>query len=275
MSQVSKIFNAARRAITDRRLLEEVGAQISRPLIRVFGQPGMQDLHQLGGTDITLSPEEFVSQLYQGNRLEELETILEEFDALHQAITQRIAQSPLGYPSNFKVGYKSSVAIYALLRLTRPATIVETGIANGVSTAIILQAIRANGRGELFSIDVRNDVGGLLTDDERRNWRPIIINGHPLDREFVKALDALPPIDFFLHDSNHTYRWQSLEYENALTHLSPNGLLMSDDIDLSWAFIELVRHGNFSKVAKLLDSGKVLAGVRKPSPPGNAASQVN
>ena len=98
------------------------------------------------------------------------------------------------------------------------------------------------------------------------------MSGHPLDREFVKALDSLPPIDFFLHDSNHTYRWQSLEYENALTHLSPNGLLMSDDIDLSWAFIKLVRDGNFSKVAKLLDSGKVLAGVRKPSPLGNVVS---
>jgi hypothetical protein len=49
---------------------------------------------------------------------------------------------------------------YALLRLTRPLNLVETGTWWGVSSTYILAALDQNKRGQLFSIDLHNEHRG-------------------------------------------------------------------------------------------------------------------
>jgi len=46
--------------------------------------------------------------------------------------------------------------LYNLIRDTRPSIVVETGVASGVSTAYILQALEDNRKGKLYSIDLPN-----------------------------------------------------------------------------------------------------------------------
>ena len=248
-------------AVTDRRVLDTVGSYLSAPLLHLFGSPGVHELFELGGSEFHCDPENFVSEFVNGENLGNLKEYVEEFHRTYEEIQSRINVHRGAYPDNFRVGTRSSMALYLLVRLLHPNVVVETGVANGVSTAIVLNAIERNQCGTLFSIDVRSDVGGLLTERERRGWNLIVLK-HPLERKFAGAMVALPPIDLFLHDSNHSYRWQKMEYSNALCRLSCSGILLSDDIDASWAFSDVVKGRKLTKVAKLLDSGKMFGGAR-------------
>ena len=57
------------------------------------------------------------------------------------------------------IGYAEGTFLYAVLRTVRPQVVVETGVANGFSTAFSLLALRANGEGHLHSIDLPREVG--------------------------------------------------------------------------------------------------------------------
>jgi hypothetical protein len=97
---------------------------------------------------------------------------------------------------------------------------VETGVANGHSTFFILNAILKNGKGTLYSVDVATNVGILI------------------DEQLNKYLGTIAPVDIFIHDSNHMYYWQMLEYRAFLKHINNHGLILSDDADKSFAFID-------------------------------------
>ncbi|WP_420856756.1 hypothetical protein [Sulfurisphaera ohwakuensis] len=66
----------------------------------------------------------------------------------------------------------------------------------------------------------------------------------------------------FIHDSNHTYRWQSFEYELVYPLLSENGVLISDDIDFSYAFLDFIKNHN-CRALGLFDRYKILGVLSK------------
>ena len=161
-----------------------------------------------------------------------------EFDTLSQNLKYRIARAKnLAYPLNFGLETKQANFIYKFVRLYKPKQIVETGVANGVSTYFILNAMKKNGVGKLISIDINKNVGGLLAGNEKTDWRLYILNKKSSKKSLVKTLNEIKNrnVSIFLHDSNHSYNWQLFEYENALKILKPK-IIMSDDIDNSLAF---------------------------------------
>jgi len=129
---------------------------------------------------------------------------------------------------------------YAICRLQKPAIVVETGVAHGVTSAFLLQALAVNGMGELWSIDLPplaegadDQVGCLVPSDLRSRWH--LLRGRT--RRLLPELVAqLPAIDIFLHDSLHTYRNISLEFQTVWPKLRAGGVLLSDDVDLNRAF---------------------------------------
>lgn len=50
--------------------------------------------------------------------------------------------------------------VYSLIRSLKPSVVLETGVANGFSSAYILEALNRNNHGHLFSIDSPNVVTG-------------------------------------------------------------------------------------------------------------------
>lgn len=46
------------------------------------------------------------------------------------------------------------LCLYVLVRTTKPKSIIETGVAGGDSSALILQALHDNKKGKLYSIDL-------------------------------------------------------------------------------------------------------------------------
>ena len=57
------------------------------------------------------------------------------------------------------IGYTEGTYLYAVLRHVRPKVAVETGVANGFSTAFSLLALERNGEGHLHSVDLPREVG--------------------------------------------------------------------------------------------------------------------
>jgi predicted O-methyltransferase YrrM len=155
----------------------------------------------------------------------------------------------------------------AVVRLTHPTTAVETGVAQGVTTAVTLQAMADNGRGLLYSVDLppltADDgyVGSLVPARLRSRW---ILRTGPSRHELPGLLAELGSIDVFLHDADHTYAAQTEEYEQAWPRLRTGGVLVSDDV-VSPAFMDFaarVRATPF--VIGTSASGSGVGVMRKP-----------
>ena len=131
-------------------------------------------------------------------------------------------------------------AIWCLVRHLRPRKIVETGVAHGVTSRFILEALKRNGDGHLWSIDLpplerhwREQVGVAVGDRFPDRWSYIKGSSR---RHLPKLLSQLGEIDLFIHDSLHSERNVRFEIDRAWVALSPKGAIVVDDIDANWGF---------------------------------------
>ena len=155
---------------------------------------------------------------------------------------------------------------YAIIRGLRPTLAVETGVCYGVTSACLLQAMQQNGTGHLHSIDLpplarKADkyVGSLIPVDLCGRWT---LHRGNSQRLLAPLLEQLGPIDFFLHDSLHTYEHMKLEFQAAWAALRSGGLLMSDDIEGNTAFLEhAARPDVRASVVMKFSEGDALFGV--------------
>ena len=89
------------------------------------------------------------------------------------------------------------------------------------------------------------------------NWNFHLLKGNNVHKQIKSVVSSLPKVDVWVHDSNHGYRWQKFEYLLALSVLSKNGILISDDIDASSAWGELAKT-HFRKSYVIFDSRKFI-----------------
>jgi predicted O-methyltransferase YrrM len=135
-------------------------------------------------------------------------------------------------------------AIWCLIRRLRASKIVETGVAHGVTTRIILEALE--GYGHLWSIDLppiwapelHGEIAVAVGDWPSAQWSFIL---GPSRRRLPKLLDEIAPIDVFVHDSHHSKYNMLFEMTRAWSALRPGGAMVVDDIDLNTAFEEFSR----------------------------------
>jgi len=169
-----------------------------------------------------------------------------------------------------KIGREDAINLYNFIREEEPDIVVETGVCNGYSTAVILKALEENGSGKLYSIDLPDfgeenediwdekggwiipqseEPGWLVNEELRKNWELVLGNSN---EELPKLLSELNEIDVFIHDSEHSYQTMMLEYCVAWRHLKKDGKLISDDISSNKAFKQFSSAQNTEK--KLLGS---------------------
>lgn len=162
-----------------------------------------------------------------------------------------------------KILHSKAQMLYFLVRKTKPNLVVETGVAAGESTGFILQALKDNGKGRLYSIDLpfqwyiygENELhldslppgkmpGYLVPKSLHKYWTLILGDTYKKLPILVKKLNK---IDLFLHDSEHTEKTMTFEYNTAWPYLNRGGWLLSDDVDFTNAF------SRFTKKHKLLN----------------------
>lgn len=138
--------------------------------------------------------------------------------------------------------------LYLLVRAMRPSVVVETGVCYGASSAYILEALRHNKHGVLYSIDLGNAPDEPPNDffvrpALKRAWRLIIGDSR---QELPRLLARLGRIDLFHHDSLHTYEHMTWEYETAFPYLTLDGVLSSHDVRTITSLISPLQRNPFS-----------------------------
>ncbi|MFZ1077010.1 MAG: class I SAM-dependent methyltransferase [Nitrosotalea sp.] len=148
--------------------------------------------------------------------------------------------------------------VYSIIRHLKPEYVVETGVANGVSSTLILQALDLNNTGTLYSVDlpvpywkntayrkvdkveVKNDeVGWLVPLKLRKRW--ILSLGK--SREILpEVFNKTKKCEVFFHDSEHSFDNMMFEFNTAWPHITNGGIILADDVNRNTAFDDFVNN---------------------------------
>jgi hypothetical protein len=131
-------------------------------------------------------------------------------------------------------------AIWCLVRHQKPKRLVETGVAHGLTSRVILEALERNSEGHLWSIDLpplerhwRKQVGVAVHGPCAARWS--YIKGTS-SRRLPGLLAGIGEIDLFIHDSLHSAHNVRFEMDRALEFLGPGKSMVIDDIDSNNGF---------------------------------------
>lgn len=153
-------------------------------------------------------------------------------------------------------------AIWCIVAHLRPESVVETGVAHGVTSRLILEGLHGDGQGHLWSVDLpavdpalHSTIGVVVPEDLRSRWT--YVPGTSRAR-LPKLLTDIGHVDLFVHDSLHTARNLRFELDLAWPLVRPGGAVVVDDIDHSLgfrSFIERARPGAWFAARKVTGSG--------------------
>jgi predicted O-methyltransferase YrrM len=169
-------------------------------------------------------------------------------------------------------------ALWCLVRHLRPERVVETGVAHGVSSRCILEALDRNQAGRLWSIDLppltiperRSEIAVAVPDSRRGRWTYIEGSSR---RKLPGLLRELGEIQLFLHDSWHSTRNTQWELTQAWSALSGGGAVIADDIDGDWGFARFASSvSDGAAVYCVADDAQRLFGTERKALPAATAS---
>jgi len=170
--------------------------------------------------------------------------------------------------SPVRMGSKSDInLLYDCVKILKPKFVLETGVAYGWSSLAILKAIKDNGRGKLYSIDmpypIRGNeeyVGIVIPKELKKNW---LLIRKPDNPGIDYALNiAGGKIDICHYDSDKSWWGRNFAYPILWKALAPNGLFISDDIQDNLYFSEFVKK-QFLKFAVIKYKNKFIGIIRK------------
>lgn len=138
--------------------------------------------------------------------------------------------------------------LYYMIRIKRPAIVIETGCATGTTASLILYALEQNGFGHLYTLDLRDPAdwiskadlptGFLVPERLKARWSLMLKDAKVALPELLSQLGT---VDFFYHDSDHSYIHQMWEILTAWPYLKSGGILASDDLADNTALFDLAR----------------------------------
>ncbi len=168
------------------------------------------------------------------------------WEQVHDELTaQGLAVGRMTYGRYSDADQALSTAMWCAARHLHPQTVLETGVARGVTTRMILEAIALNGEGHLWSVDLPylfddsllGQTAMAVPEASRTHWTYVLGSSR---RRLRPLATELGRVDLFLHDSLHTVRNMLFEMETVWPHLRPGGFMFVDDVDKS-AFRDFVR----------------------------------
>jgi methyltransferase family protein len=147
---------------------------------------------------------------------------LESDNDLIEHLTRRLSSNPRRRICATTPHWARRFGWYAIVRATQPELVVETGTHLGLGSCVLASALLRNGHGRLTTIDIDPEAGYLI--------------GGPyasvIDRRTGSSVELLADtrnVDIFLHDSLHTYDYETLELKAVEGNLSPGAIVLSDN----------------------------------------------
>ena len=180
-----------------------------------------------------------------GKTAKALESVLGEADRFEE-LERVVHATHLAHGRSFYAQFRAPLELFALTRVLRPRHVVETGVSSGVSSLHFLLGLRANGGGNLHSVDFPTrqkgptlgpnespvalppglEPGWAVPEEYRDRWDLRIGRSQDLLPDLV---EELPSVDLFLHDSHHTPAHLAFELEAIRPKLSPGAVVLADN----------------------------------------------
>ena len=160
-------------------------------------------------------------------------------------ISRTLANSPSRILKHKRHSYFGRRLIwYAIARIMKPEVIVETGIHDGLGSALLLAALQMNAEdgveGRLISVDIAPSSGWLIPNSLKGRWTSVF--GSTFD--VLEGAVAGHRIGMFIHDSDHTYECEKFEFTTALAHAADTITLISDNSHATSALRDICRENN-------------------------------
>ncbi len=208
--------------------------------------------HREGVTpaDFYQAESDWENQLRQTLGMESSSALKPEFWALWAQVLRELEDKGIrAGPASFKGWNDGDAAfvraIWYLIRQLKPDTVVETGVAHGVTSRFVLEALERNGKGHLWSIDRppiepewQAQIGMAVEDRLRHRWT--YIRGSSRQR-LPELLSKLGRVDLFIHDSLHSERNVRFEVDRAWRAMPRGGAIVVDDVDINKGFRSFTR----------------------------------
>lgn len=161
-----------------------------------------------------------------------------EFVALWTQMKSAMQKDDERIGETFDADEHLGLATWCAVRHLKPTVVIETGVARGITSWIILEALRRNDHGRLWSVDLPRvvwafDVGHDVPKDLRQRWT--LLRGSS-ERLLGGVIEQNPPVDLFIHDSLHTEENVRFELNTVWPALADGGLVIVDDIDDGQAY---------------------------------------
>jgi hypothetical protein len=141
-------------------------------------------------------------------------------------------------------------AVWCAVAHRQPAVVVETGVAHGVTTRVVLEALAS--QGALWSIDLpavdpalHRQIGVAVPQRLRARWTYVAGTSR---RRLPRLIAELGEVGVFIHDSLHTGRNTRMELETVWPAVRPGGVAVVDDIDHSMALDAFARANQDARV---------------------------
>jgi predicted O-methyltransferase YrrM len=141
--------------------------------------------------------------------------------------------------------------LFFLTRFLKPDIVLETGVAAGHSSKVILKALEKNKKGVLFSSDfpyfrIKNPekyIGILLDEKLKKNWN-LAIEGDEINlKGFFKTIKK---VDLFHYDSDKSYKGKKKVFNLIIEKMSKGSKMIFDDIQDDTFFIDIVAEYDFN-----------------------------
>jgi len=135
---------------------------------------------------------------------------------------------------NSNISISEGLMIYKLIKQYKPKKLIETGLASGISTCYMLNAISSGDK--IYSIDpfqkIQWDRFGLINVYEVANELGLPKNTYHWIPEYSKNYfkSTSDKYDFMLIDGDHTYEGALVDLYGSLKILNNKGILAIDDV---------------------------------------------
>ena len=133
------------------------------------------------------------------------------------------------YVADAQARFGRRIGWYAMVRAVKPRLVVETGVDKGLGSCVIAAALMRNSKegnaGRLVGLDINPNAGYLLGPTYDKFGK--IVYGDSLAS--IAAMNE--PIDFFIHDSDHSAEHEANELKAIEPKLSANAIVVSDNAE--------------------------------------------
>ena len=173
--------------------------------------------------------------------------------------------------SKIELGNNYAVEIiYFLMINFKPNIVLETGVAAGLSSRCILEALKKNEKGKLYSSDfpyfrLKNPekyIGIMVPEKLKKNWHLEILGD---DKNIKKFKLKINYADIILYDSDKRYSGKVKFFEAVKSLLRSNTIIVIDDLHNDSFFLEYVKKNKCKNWFIVESKRKHIVGIILPN----------